>query len=129
LLDPEVVPDMIQSYVTWYEQAGWMSKCSWHATGDSRVMTGNFEFCTIADAWVKGMRGFDVATIGGLLVTVGQSTQALQTIVTTVRAWLGRGGSAHRSVRVEIGGDVLELADASTEDQEKLVDLFLRKHG
>jgi hypothetical protein len=77
----------------------------------------------------EGARGFDVATIGGLLVTVGQSTQALQTIVTTVRAWLGRGGSAHRSVRVEIGGDVLELADASTEDQEKLVDLFLRKHG
>ena len=59
LLDPEVVPDMVQSYVTWYEQAGWMSKCSWHAAGDSRAMTGNFPFCTIADAWVKGLRGFD----------------------------------------------------------------------
>ena len=76
-----------------------------------------------------GARGFDVATVGGLLVTVGQSTQALQTILTTVRAWLGRGGAVRRSVRVEIGGDVLELADASTEDQDKLVDLFLRKHG
>lgn len=61
LLDPEVVPDMIQSYVTWYEHAGWMSKCSWHALGDSRVMTGNFNFCSIADAWAKGLRGFDVA--------------------------------------------------------------------
>jgi hypothetical protein len=77
----------------------------------------------------EGTRGIDVAAVGGLLVTLGQSTQAVQTILMTVRAWLGRGGSAHRSVRVEIGGDVLELADASTEDQDKLVDLFLRKHG
>ncbi|MEO6082433.1 MAG: hypothetical protein ABIQ18_04935 [Umezawaea sp.] len=77
----------------------------------------------------EGTRGIDVAAIGGLLVTLGQSTQAVQTILMTVRAWLGRGGAAHRSVRVEIGGDVLELTDASTEDQDKLVDLFLRKHG
>lgn len=76
-----------------------------------------------------GARGFDVATVGGLLVTIGQSTQALQAIVTTVRAWLGRGGAVRRSVRVEIGGDVLELADASAEEQDRLVDLFLRKHG
>lgn len=75
-----------------------------------------------------GTRGFDVATVGGLLVTIGQSTQALQMIVTTVRAWLGRGGAVRRSVRVEIGGDVLELADASAEEQDRLVDLFLRKH-
>ena len=60
LLDPEVVPDMVQSYVTWYEQAGWISKCTWHARGDSRVMTGNFPFCSIADAYAKGLRGFDV---------------------------------------------------------------------
>lgn len=77
----------------------------------------------------EGTRGIDVAAVGGLLVTLGQSSQAVQMILMTVRAWLGRGGSAPRSVRVEIGGDVLELADASTEDQDKLVDLFLRKHG
>jgi predicted alpha-1,2-mannosidase len=59
LLDPEVAGDMMQSYVTWYEQAGWASKCSWHALGDSRVMTGNFHFCAMADAWTKGLRGFD----------------------------------------------------------------------
>jgi hypothetical protein len=76
-----------------------------------------------------GTRGFDPAMVGGLVVTIGQSTRALQTIVTAIRAWLDRGDAVRRTVRLEIGGDVLELADASVEDQDKLVDLFVRKHG
>jgi hypothetical protein len=76
-----------------------------------------------------GTRAFDVAMVGGLMVTLGQSTMALQNIITAVRAWLGRGNDVRRSVRLEIGGDVLEIADASAEDQDKLVDLFVRKHG
>jgi hypothetical protein len=76
-----------------------------------------------------GTRGFDPAMVGGLMVTLGQSTQALQAIVTAIRAWLGRGDAVRRTVRLEIGGDVLEIADASAEDQDKLVDLFVRKHG
>jgi hypothetical protein len=76
-----------------------------------------------------GARGFDPAMVGGLMVTLGHSTQALQTIVTAIRAWLGRGDAVRRTVRLEIGGDVLEIADASAEDQDKLVDLFVRKHG
>jgi predicted alpha-1,2-mannosidase len=62
LLDPEVKADMMQSYVTWYEHAGWMGKCSWHALGDSRVMTANMLFCSIADATTKKLDDFDVKT-------------------------------------------------------------------
>lgn len=62
LLDPAVKADMMQSYVTWYENAGWMGKCSWHALGDSRVMTANMLFCSIADAVTKKLDGFDVKT-------------------------------------------------------------------
>lgn len=77
-----------------------------------------------------GSRALDPATVGGLLVTLSQSTTAVQTIVTAVRGWLGRGGPAvQRSVRVEIDGDVLELADASGEEQDRLVALFVNRHS
>lgn len=76
----------------------------------------------------EGSRALDVATVGGLLVTLGQSTTALQTIVTAIRSWLHRGTPVQRAVRVEIDGDVLELADASTEDQDELIALFISRH-
>ncbi|MBI5528204.1 MAG: glycoside hydrolase family 92 protein [Deltaproteobacteria bacterium] len=62
IVEPEVVGDMVQSMVWNYEEQGWMSKCTWNATGDSRIMTANHAFCVVADAWVKGLRDFDPAT-------------------------------------------------------------------
>jgi len=62
LVEPEVVSDMVQSFVTGYTLGGWIPKCTWTATGDSRVMTANHSFCIIADAYVKGLRGFDADT-------------------------------------------------------------------
>lgn len=59
LVEPEVVSDMIQSLVHGFEQGGWMPKCTWNATGYSRVMTGNTQFCVVADAFRKGIGGFD----------------------------------------------------------------------
>jgi len=62
LLEPDAAQDMVQSMVWHYETAGWISKCSWNATGDSRVMTANSPFCVVADAWAKGLRNFDEKT-------------------------------------------------------------------
>ena len=45
-----------------------------------------------------------------------------------MRRWLAR-GDRNRRVRLEIGGDVLELSDATAEDQEKLINVFLARHG
>jgi hypothetical protein len=76
-----------------------------------------------------GSRGFDVTTVGGLLVTLGQSAGGLRAIVATVREWLSRGGRVKRTVRLEIDGDVLELSEATLSDQDKLVDLFVSRHS
>lgn len=77
----------------------------------------------------EGSRALDAATVGGLLVTLGQSATALQTIVMSIRGWLGRARPVPRAVRVEIDGDVLELSDASGQEQERLVELFLSRHS
>ncbi|WP_410579990.1 hypothetical protein [Amycolatopsis sp. lyj-108] len=76
-----------------------------------------------------GSRAFDVATVGGLLVTLGQSAEGLRSVVAAVREWLSRGGRVKRTVRLEIDGDVLELSEASVTDQDKLVDLFVGRHS
>jgi len=76
-----------------------------------------------------GSRAFDVAAVGGLLVSLGSSVEGLRAVVSAVRQWLARGEGTRRTVRLEIGGDVLELSEATVADQDRLVDLFVGRHA
>jgi hypothetical protein len=76
----------------------------------------------------EGSRAFDVIAAGGLLVSLG-SSQLLRSVVATVRGWLTRSPAGGRSVRIEVDGDMLELSDASREDQDRLVAMFLARHA
>lgn len=59
LVAPEVVGDMLQSMLWQAGPKGYLPKCTWQASGDSRVMTGNFPFALFADALAKGASNFD----------------------------------------------------------------------
>ncbi|OIP29581.1 MAG: hypothetical protein AUK47_27165 [Deltaproteobacteria bacterium CG2_30_63_29] len=59
LIEPERRGDVIWSMLHLYKQGGWLPKCTWHATGYSRVMIGNHAIPIIADAYAKGLRDFD----------------------------------------------------------------------
>ena len=59
-LEPETVEDVVESYVHLYRQGGWLPKCTWHASGYSRVMIGNHAVAILADALVKGFDKFDL---------------------------------------------------------------------
>lgn len=72
-----------------------------------------------------GSRGVDAAALGALVVTVGQS-QLLSCVLDTVRSWLA--ASRQRSVKLELGGDVLELGGVSSDEQRRLTDEWLRRH-
>ncbi|MFC7531848.1 hypothetical protein [Actinoplanes sp. GCM10030250] len=77
-----------------------------------------------------GSRAFDPAMAGALLVSLGSSAESLRQVVQTVQGWLGRGrGGVRRTVRLELGGDVLELSEVSETEQQRLVDLFVRRHA
>jgi hypothetical protein len=76
-----------------------------------------------------GSRAFDVLAVGGLLITLGKSAEGLRAVVDAVRNWLSRGGGIRRTVRLEIGGDVLELSEASPADQQRLIDTFIGRHA
>ena len=73
-----------------------------------------------------GSKGMDVAAAAALLVHTQDSLAALRVVVTAVRAWLSRGKQPELSVRVTIGDRTLELSSATAEQQERLVEEFLR---
>ena len=77
----------------------------------------------------EGTRALEAVAIGGLLVTLGNSAHALGKVINVVRDWLSRTPGPVRTVRVELGGDVLELSQASAAEQQRLIELFIGRHS
>ena len=48
-------------------------------------------------------------------------------VVAAVRSWLA--GSSRRSIKLELGGDVLELTGVSSKEQRRLTDEWLARHA
>jgi hypothetical protein len=76
-----------------------------------------------------GARAIDATAVGGLLVALSGSSDGLRSLVRSVQAWLGRGSGVRRTIRLEIGGDALELSQASAADQDRLIGLFISRHS
>ena len=76
-----------------------------------------------------GARAIDPVAIGGLLVALGSSADSLRSVISTIRDWLRRGDGVRRTVRLELDGDALELSEVSAAEQERLINLFVSKHG
>lgn len=75
-----------------------------------------------------GARALDAAAVGSLLVAMGHSVNALRSLTASLMSWLSR-GSADRSVRIEIDGDVLEITRTSKAHEARLVDVFIQRHS
>jgi hypothetical protein len=71
----------------------------------------------------EGAKGLP-AWAATLLVRLGLSS--LGALVTRLRHWAGRTG---HSVEVTIDGDTLKITGASAEQQEKLINAWLVRHG
>ena len=73
-----------------------------------------------------GSKGLELAAVGALLVTVKGSVKVVTSVVTAVRSWLQRGASQQRTLKISVDGRTLELSGATTEQQQQLVDEFVR---
>lgn len=71
-----------------------------------------------------GTRAVEAALLGALVVTATQ--ELVSAVVRAVTGWLGR--RPGRTVKLEIGGDSIELTDPSAEDQRRLIEAFLAHH-
>ncbi|MBF8193077.1 caspase family protein, partial [Nonomuraea sp. K274] len=72
----------------------------------------------------EGARAVLSFTIGGLAIALA-GTELLGAIVNAVTAWLTR--NQHRSVKLDIEGDSLELTGIRAEEQRELVEVWLRR--
>ncbi len=59
LISPDRESDMIKSYILMGEQSGWMPTFP-QVSGDAKCMIGHHQAAIIADAWMKGIRGYDL---------------------------------------------------------------------
>jgi hypothetical protein len=78
-----------------------------------------------AGAAPEGSRALELAAIGALLVSIKGTTEVVSSVVNAIRGWLAR-GSSDRSVEVTIGDRTLKLTAATAEQQDRVVEEFLR---
>lgn len=72
-----------------------------------------------------GARSIEALALGALVVTATEG--AVGAIFHVLRGWLRRDGA--RSVKLEIDGDSIEIADPSDETERQLIEAFLSRHG
>ncbi len=75
-----------------------------------------------------GARGIDAAAIGALLVSLGQSTASLATIIEAIRSWRTR-SRERPTIKLVIDGDVLEISETSSEQAARAFALFADRHA
>ena len=77
------------------------------------------------DAPPPGARAIAIPIVGALVVSAAK--ELIAAVVQTAAGWVARRPSA--SVTVTLGDDTIELTDASDEEQQRLIDLFVARHS
>jgi hypothetical protein len=76
-----------------------------------------------------GTRAIDAQAIGAMVVSLTPALEELGALVSTVVGWLKRGGDAARTVKLNIGGDQLELTGATSELQQQALERWVQAHA
>jgi hypothetical protein len=72
-----------------------------------------------------GSKGVGVLAVGTLLVTLAKSS-GLAAVVGAVQSWLS--GRQRRSVKIQLGGDTLEVTGVTSDEQRRLIDDWIARH-
>ena len=75
----------------------------------------------------ESSKGVDVLAAGAVVVQSVLRPDVLQSIIDGIRSWLGRQHA--RGIKLTLDGDSLELTRASTAEQDRLVELWVMRHG
>jgi hypothetical protein len=74
-----------------------------------------------------GSKGVELLAIGGLVIQFAMKSEVLKSVVDATTAWLGR--QQGRSVKLTLDGDTLEVTGVSSDEQRRLVDLWVARHA
>jgi hypothetical protein len=76
-----------------------------------------------------GARGIDVASLGAMLVSARPTVEVVAHVVSVLRGWLAAGlhaGQTARTLKVTVNGQSLELSAATAQEQQALVEQFIK---
>ena len=80
---------------------------------------------TIGEA-PEGSRAIGIAAIGALVIKYAGSADVVEKVLGVVRSWFNKKPDA-RTLKVTINGDVLELTAATLQQQQELIDAFVKR--
>ncbi|GAA0896066.1 effector-associated constant component EACC1 [Pseudonocardia zijingensis] len=81
-----------------------------------------------APAVPPGSKAADPVTIGAIVLAMSASGGVFAAVVETIKDWLNRQADRHR-ITLTVDGDTIELARATAEERETLVEAFVRRHS
>ena len=74
-----------------------------------------------------GTRAVELLAIGGLVVRFAMQSEMLRSVIDATAAWLGR--QHGRSVSLTLDGDTLEVTGVSSQEQQRLIDVWVARHA
>jgi hypothetical protein len=74
-----------------------------------------------------GAKGVELLALGGLLIEFVLQPEMLSSIIKGVQSWLRR--QSEHSVKVTLDGDSIEVTGVSSEQQNRLIDLWVARHA
>jgi hypothetical protein len=75
----------------------------------------------------EGAKGADPVTLAAVVVALSASGGVFTSVIETVKDWLTRQSDRHR-ISITIDGDSIELAKATADQRQDLIDAFIRRH-
>ena len=72
-------------------------------------------------------KGAGLLAAGELVVGLVSSSPVLASVIDAVRSWLGRNRA--RAVKLTLDGDTLEVSGVSSAEQDRLIELWVSRHG
>jgi hypothetical protein len=74
----------------------------------------------------EGAKVGDVLALGALVVKVARSAASMAGVVRALQDWAARGG---RTVKLDVGGDTIEVTGASRGQQDRLIEAWIERQA
>jgi len=78
LMYPSINREMQEGLVNDFKEGGWLPE--WSSPGYANVMIGNNSASVVAEAWLKGLRGYDIETLWQALVHGANNAGPIQAV-------------------------------------------------
>ena len=76
---------------------------------------------------VEGTKTGDIISWETLIITLATSGGVISTFINFILGWIKRNNG--RTVRLELNGNKLEVTGLSTDEQKRLIEIWLKRNG